>query len=120
MSNPFLQNDAPAISRHRFICELEFVQSLSNPDYLHWLAKEKYFEDPKFIQFLHYLQYWNDPEYACRLLFPQCLVILRSLIRSPQFRKNLADPDAAQILKKQQSCAWIYMDRTPEDFRQMS
>ena len=51
----------------RFTIELEFVQCLANPDYLHWLALNKYLEDPAFVQFLNYLHYWKTPPY-CRFI----------------------------------------------------
>lgn len=52
----------------RLAMELEFVQCLANPEYLHWLALNKYLEDPAFVRFLRYLRYWHRPEYARLLL----------------------------------------------------
>jgi mediator of RNA polymerase II transcription subunit 31 len=52
----------------RLAMELEFVQCLANPEYLHWLALNKYLEEPAFVRFLHYLCYWRRPEYARLLL----------------------------------------------------
>lgn len=42
---------------------LQFVQSLSNPMYLNYLAREKYFDDENFVRYLDYLQYFRKPEY---------------------------------------------------------
>ena len=47
----------------RFELELEFVQCLSNPLYLNDLATKKRFDDPRFIQYLKYLQYFAEPRY---------------------------------------------------------
>ena len=84
---------APA-DTERFRLELEFVQCLANPGYLHratppapppppppprspprgglelgltaWadLAQAKVLERPVFAEYLEYLQYWRRPEYA--------------------------------------------------------
>ena len=35
----------------RFALELEFIQCLANPDYLHWLALNNYLEDPGSLLF---------------------------------------------------------------------
>ena len=71
-----------ASSTDRFVAELEFVQCLANPNYLHCmhlnsehfshsftratsdLAQHGYFEDERFINYLTYLRYWKQPEYA--------------------------------------------------------
>ena len=38
----------------RFTAELEFVQGLANPSYLGFLAREGYFADPKFVEYIRY------------------------------------------------------------------
>ena len=45
--------------RVRFQTELEFVQCLGNPNYLHFLAQRGYFKESTFINYLSYLQYWK-------------------------------------------------------------
>ena len=60
-------SDAPdpkAANKARFELELEFVQSLANPFYLHSLAQQGILNQPAFINFLQYLQYWKEKEYA--------------------------------------------------------
>eukprot|EP01057_Protomagalhaensia_wolfi_P003341 Protomagalhaensia_wolfi_Nauph_80__3340@NODE_33_length_4594_cov_158_586169_g26_i0_p4_GENE_NODE_33_length_4594_cov_158_586169_g26_i0NODE_33_length_4594_cov_158_586169_g26_i0_p4_ORF_typecomplete_len124_score19_20Med31/PF05669_12/1_1e31_NODE_33_length_4594_cov_158_586169_g26_i06701041 len=108
------------VDRHRFICELEFVQCMANPDYLHWLAKERYFQDARFIAYLKYLRYWKQPEYVLYLVYPQGLTIIDYCLESKEFRENLKDPQAILSLKKQQAYSWIYMDRKPADFEPFS
>ena len=48
------QEDSPVISipndDERYMIELEFVQSLSNMKYLHFLAQNKYFENKAFVR----------------------------------------------------------------------
>jgi hypothetical protein len=54
----------------------QFVQSLSNPYYLHHLCVQKYFEDDAFVEWCKYLKYFSQPEYlpflsyVWRLPFP--------------------------------------------------
>ena len=59
-------NEDPArtANRTRFSLELEFVQALANPYYLHSLAQQGILNQPAFINYLKYLQYWKEPEYA--------------------------------------------------------
>ena len=63
-SPPKPENDPKALNRARFELELEFVQSLANPFYLHSLAQQNIFEQPAFINFLAYLQYFKEKDYA--------------------------------------------------------
>lgn len=56
--------DPRAANRARFELELEFVQALANPFYLHSLAQQNILSQPTFINFLQYLLYWKDKEYA--------------------------------------------------------
>lgn len=46
----------------RFVIELEFVQSLANPEYVSHLL-QLHGEDEHFWRFLQYLQYWQKPAY---------------------------------------------------------
>ncbi|KAG2705356.1 hypothetical protein I3760_05G049400 [Carya illinoinensis] len=39
----------PDDERQRFLLELEFIQCLANPTYIHYLAQNRYFEDESFI-----------------------------------------------------------------------
>ena len=51
-------------NRQRFELELEFVQALANPFYLHSLAQQGIFSQPTFVNYLEYLLYWKEKEYA--------------------------------------------------------
>lgn len=42
-------DDARTTNRERFELELEFVQSLANPYYLHSLAQQEILEQPAFV-----------------------------------------------------------------------
>lgn len=56
--------DPRAANRARFEIELEFIQALANPFYLHSLAQQNILSQPAFINFLNYLQYWKEKDYA--------------------------------------------------------
>lgn len=56
--------DPRTTNRARFELELEFVQSLANPYYLHSLAQQGILSQPAFINFLKYLLYWKEKDYA--------------------------------------------------------
>ncbi|SCO94199.1 mediator complex subunit 31, putative [Plasmodium malariae] len=66
-------------NRLRFECELEFVQSLSNMDYIKHLYDNKYFNDKNFLNYLKYLNYWRSKPYIFYIRFPICLYVLEIL-----------------------------------------
>uniref|UniRef100_A0A182MA23 Mediator of RNA polymerase II transcription subunit 31 n=1 Tax=Anopheles culicifacies TaxID=139723 RepID=A0A182MA23_9DIPT len=70
----------------RFQVELEFVQCLANPNYLH--SQRGYFKDAAFVNYLKYLLYWKEPEYAKYLKFPMCLYFL-DLLQYEHFRREI-------------------------------
>ena len=57
-------SDPRAVNRAKFELELEFVQALANPYYLHSLAQQNILESPAFINYLAYLLYWKEKDYA--------------------------------------------------------
>ncbi len=91
----------------RLVCDLEFVQGLSNVRYLHYLAVNKFFDDPSFMAYLSFLQYWKEPEYARLLHFPQCLVFLDNLICNEEFRSQLGLPEFIDFVHQQQGAHWM-------------
>ena len=76
----------------RFELELEFVQSLSNPQYLNYLASKKYFDDPCFIAYLSYLRYFSQPQYARFLSYPGPTLKALELLQEEQFRRAVLSP----------------------------
>jgi len=90
----------------RFMLELEFVQALANPQYLHFLAELKYLQRPDFVAYLDYLQYWQRPEYVRYLVFPHCLFFLR-MLQEEQFRMLLQEKGFVDIVCQQQQMHWI-------------
>ncbi|KAL5787387.1 hypothetical protein ACOSP7_004336 [Xanthoceras sorbifolium] len=95
----------PDDGRQRFLLELEFVQCLANPNYIHYLAQNRYFEDEAFIGYLKYLQYWKQPEYVKFIMYPHCLYFL-SLLQNANFRNAMAHPATKELAHRQQFHFW--------------
>ncbi|KAG0324437.1 hypothetical protein BGZ99_001819 [Dissophora globulifera] len=92
----------------RFQIELEFVQCLSNPWYLHHLAQQQYFNQDAFVRYLDYLQYFRKPEYAKYIIYPHCLHFL-TLLQHKSFRDHLAKQDTATFVHERQYYHWQYL-----------
>ncbi|XP_059627827.1 mediator of RNA polymerase II transcription subunit 31 [Cornus florida] len=95
----------PDDGRQRFLLELEFVQCLANPTYIHYLAQNRYFEDEAFIGYLKYLQYWQRPEYLKFIMYPHCLYFLE-LLQNANFRNAMAHPGNKELAHRQQFYFW--------------
>ncbi|KAI5962116.1 SOH1 [Candida pseudojiufengensis] len=94
----------------RWEIELEFVQSLSNLPYVSYLAQNNYLKDENFINYLKYLQYWNNPNYSRFLVYPNCLHIL-NLLQSEEFRINIVNPDVMNVLMNDMVKRWQNDDK---------
>jgi mediator of RNA polymerase II transcription subunit 31 len=101
--------------------ELEFVQALASPAYLHFLAttapsleeeegnsrsSTSYLTSPNFLTFLRYLRYWKEPQYAVFLSFPHCLHFLDLLIESEAFRRDIGKSAFRDYMHQEQYAAW--------------
>ncbi|KAK9121043.1 hypothetical protein Syun_018660 [Stephania yunnanensis] len=95
----------PDDGRQRFLLELEFIQCLANPTYIHYLAQNRYFEDEAFIGYLKYLQYWQRPEYIKFIMYPHCLFFLE-LLQNANFRNAMAHPGNKELAHRQQFFFW--------------
>ena len=95
-------NETVPSDDERFLIDLEFVQNLSNPKYLSYLAQNKYFQDAGFMKYLEYLRYFKDPKYLRHLLFPTCLRFLDELIDNSKFRQELLSPVFIEHIHAQQ------------------
>lgn len=102
------------LPENRFELELEFVQSLASPAYLHFLATSKteegdrlLFQDPEFQQFLKYLlKTWSQPEYSRFLSYPHALYFLELIISKPAVMKEWTLPEFRNFCHQQQFLAW--------------
>jgi|SaaInlStandDraft_6_1057023.scaffolds.fasta_scaffold111129_1 mediator of RNA polymerase II transcription subunit 31 len=97
----------PENEKARFELELEFLESLSNPQYLSYLAQSNYFEEESFLKYLSYLQYWKAPEYAKFVVYPHAFAFL-DLLQQEQFRASLRDPDFVSEIENQQNLHFDY------------
>ena len=84
---------------YRFIQDLAFVQCLSNPLYLEFLAQNNYFNDQRFINYLEYLQYFKNIEYMQYITYSRSIIFL-DLIQYDFFRELLYDENFINYLLK--------------------
>lgn len=91
--------------------QLEFIQSLASPAYLHYLATSNYFTDPAFLAYLKYLQYWRQPPYNRFLTYPHCLTFLDLLLTNETFRQEINQVQFRNFLHEQQFYSWQYRSR---------
>ncbi|KAI0930643.1 hypothetical protein AcW1_003612 [Taiwanofungus camphoratus] len=99
------QDDPPAANRARFELELEFVQSLANPFYLHSLAQQNILNQPAFVNFLKYLLYWKEKDFARFILYPHALHHLE-LLQHAQFRAEIGKDEWREYMNQKQFDHW--------------
>lgn len=76
----------------------QFVQSLSSPFYLNYLASQKYFENPAFVAYIKYLQYFTHPPYLKYLTYPGPTLKNLELLQQEKFRTDILSPDVVARL----------------------
>ncbi|XP_050070796.1 mediator of RNA polymerase II transcription subunit 31 isoform X2 [Anopheles maculipalpis] len=109
--NPYgLPVESEDAQKLRFQVELEFVQCLANPNYLHFLAQRGYFKDAAFVNYLKYLLYWKEPEYAKYLKFPMCLYFL-DLLQYEHFRREIVSAQCCKFIDDQAILLWQHYTR---------
>ncbi|CAF1546894.1 unnamed protein product [Rotaria magnacalcarata] len=96
--------------RQRFLLDLEFVQTLANPQYLNFLAQRNYFKNPAFINYLKYLLYFKEDNYIKYVHYPQALYFL-DLLQREQFRQELVNANYCRYIEDQQLLAWQRLQR---------
>ena len=118
-------------NKERFELELEFVQSLANPRYLHHLAttpcsssssssnglkaddnnnnnNNDILNSEEMVEYLSYLQYWyKDPRYSKYILYPHCLYFLK-LLQEREFRVAMRNPRRVEEVHVAQFNFWAY------------
>ncbi|KAF2176457.1 SOH1-domain-containing protein [Zopfia rhizophila CBS 207.26] len=82
----------------RFELELEFVQCLANPAYLHYLATQKMFDKADFVAYLGYLQYFKQPKYSKYLQHPGPTLRTLELLQQERFRQATLDPHLVHMM----------------------
>jgi mediator of RNA polymerase II transcription subunit 31 len=99
------------LPKNRFELELEFVQSLASPAYLHYLATNpssddhNWLDDPEFVEYLRYLfKVWTRPEYNRFLVYPQALYFLEWMLNHR--REEWAQVAFRNFAHQQQFLGW--------------
>lgn len=110
--NDTVMQDTEELPLNRFELELEFVQCLASPAYLHHLATTGVLGEPSFLQFLKYLQYWKQPQYSRFLQYPHCLYFLDLLCENATFKRELANVSFRNFVHEQQFYSWQYRAST--------
>ncbi|KAH8119660.1 SOH1 family protein [Phellopilus nigrolimitatus] len=100
-----LEAEVRAANRARFELELEFVQALANPFYLHSLAQQNILSQPAFVNFLEYLLYWKGKDYARFIHYPHALHHL-DLLQNAQFRSEIGKDEWREYLNQKQFDHW--------------
>jgi mediator of RNA polymerase II transcription subunit 31 len=108
---PPATNPELSLPKNRFELELEFIQSLASPRYLHHLANQNYLRDESFLQFLQYLKYWKQPEYAKFITYPHCFFFLDLLCDNETFRNELVNVEFQNFVHQQQFFNWQFRSR---------
>lgn len=104
------------LNKTRFETELEFVQCLANPQYVHFLAQRGYFKQEKIINYIKYLNYWRTPEYCRHLRYPQCLAMLE-LLKYQSFREAISNQGCAKFIEDQMILQWQFYNRKRDRIR---
>eukprot|EP00762_Andalucia_godoyi_P004011 ANDGO_05606.mRNA.1 Mediator of RNA polymerase II transcription subunit 31 len=96
----------------RFRQDVEFIELLANPEYLHTLAVRKYFDDALFLSYLSALRKrFSEPSFSAWIRFPVALTMLH-LLQDPLFRKELLEPAFFQYIHSQMVLHWTHAERT--------
>ncbi|KAK4525815.1 hypothetical protein GAYE_SCF17G3724 [Galdieria yellowstonensis] len=93
--------------KERFELELELLESLANPMYIHYLAQNGLLDDPAFQRYLNYLQYWHTAPYVSYVEYPHALAFLK-LLQVDSFRQAMKRQEFALMAYQQQGLHWQY------------
>ena len=105
------QAEGEKLPPNRFELELEFLQCLASPVYLHYLATTGLLNDSQFLAFLEYLKYWKRPEYVRFVTYPNALYFLELLTSNERFRRELANVAFRNFIHEQQFYSWQHRSR---------
>ena len=95
-----------ASEARRFVLELEFVQMLADPAYVHYVVQQHLHKDGFSAYLAFLLQHWSTLAYARHVRWPQGLVHLRLLVLDAGFRAAAAREDFAAELRAIELAAW--------------
>lgn len=94
------------LPKNRFELELEFLQCLASPAYLHFLATSTDLHE--LLPFFKYLRKtYRRPEYIRFIRYPNAFYFLELLIERPTiFNKEFTLPEFRNFCHQQQFLAW--------------
>lgn len=108
------------------IADVQFVQSLSNPAYLQYLASQKYYDDEDFVRYLKYLLYFREPEYLRYMQYVALLqrrsAIWRALtvvldgLGQPSERWSWCRRSSSAKISSAMMCGLLWSSRWPQPF----
>ena len=105
-------NEEPSVPpKKQFELDLEFIQCLASPAYLHYLATSGLLSDPDFLAYLEYLTYWKQPDYVRFITYPHCLYFLDLLLTNERFRREIATVQFRNFVHEQQFYSWQYRSK---------
>jgi mediator of RNA polymerase II transcription subunit 31 len=104
------EEEEEALPKNRFELELEFLQCLASPAYLHFLASTSSPDLSDLLPFLRYLrQTYRRPDYIRFVRYPNAFYFLDLLIDRPTvFYKEFTLPEFRNFCHQQQFLAWQY------------
>ena len=73
--------------------------------YVNFLGQNKYLEDPRFLNYLEYLEYWRKPENAKFIVYHNCLHML-TLLKQPLFRQEICKVEVAKMIMDDYYGSW--------------
>ena len=59
--------------------DIEFIQMLSNLEYIRYIVSKGFLQDRSFLDYLRYLEYLKSPRYSHLIAFPRSLSMLKIL-----------------------------------------
>lgn len=86
----------------RLTLELEFLQLLADPLYVHSLAAESKLDNPGFLAYIRYLhETYSQPQYAHLLLYPLGLSMARALLQNTgSIRTEIGKREVAEAMRR--------------------
>lgn len=111
LKNTNTNSEDESLPSNRFELELEFIQCLASPAYLHHLATTGLLSDPSFLAFLQYLTYWKTPEYVRFIAYPHALHFLDLILTNERFRREIANVPFRNFVHEQQYYAWQHRSK---------
>uniref|UniRef100_A0A7S1ZKB5 Mediator of RNA polymerase II transcription subunit 31 n=1 Tax=Ditylum brightwellii TaxID=49249 RepID=A0A7S1ZKB5_9STRA len=107
-STPTTAKTTTELPPNRFELELEFIQCLASPAYLHHLAESNVLSSPSFLSYLRYLRYWKRPEYVRFIIYPHCLYFLDLILENETFRREMGNVGFRNFVHEQQFYSWQF------------